>query len=112
MKQVIAIPVEEGKLCRHFGHCEQFAIIEAEDGAIQNETWLTPPPHEPGLLPAWLSEKGVTEVITAGIGRKAIRLFEQQRIRVHVGAEYKDPQELVTDYCRQSLATGINACDH
>ena len=112
MKQVVAIPLEQGRLCRHFGHCEQVAIIETEDGTIRSETRVTPPPHEPGLLPAWLSEKGVTEVITAGIGRKAIRLFEQQLIRVHVGAEYKDPQELVTDYCRQSLATGINACDH
>jgi hypothetical protein len=66
MKQVIAIPLEEGRLCQHFGHCQQFAIIEAEEGTIVNEYLVTPPPHEPGLLPAWLSERGVTEVIAAG----------------------------------------------
>ena len=112
MRQVIAIPLEEGRLCQHFGHCQQFAIIEAENGTIQNETLVTPPPHEPGLLPAWLSERDVTVVIAAGIGQKAIRLFEQQQISVHVGAEYKSPRELVSNYFQQSLVTGINACDH
>jgi predicted Fe-Mo cluster-binding NifX family protein len=34
MKQVIAIPLEEGRLCQHFGHCQQFAIIEAEEGTM------------------------------------------------------------------------------
>ncbi len=112
MKRVIAIPLEEGRLCQHFGHCRQFAIIEAEEGMILRESLLTPPPHQPGLLPAWLSERGVTEVIAAGIGQKAIELLEQQEIRVHVGAEYKSPRELVADYYRQSLVTGANACDH
>jgi predicted Fe-Mo cluster-binding NifX family protein len=112
MKQVIAIPLEEGRLCQHFGHCQQFAIIEAEEGTIVNEYLVTPPPHEPGLLPAWLSERDVTEVIAAGIGQKAIRLFQQQNISVHVGAEYKSPRELVTDHFQQSLVTGLNACDH
>lgn len=112
MKQVIAIPLEEGRLCQHFGHCRQFAIIEAEEGMILRESLLTPPPHQPGLLPAWLAERGVTEVIAAGMGQKAIKLFEQQEIRIHVGAEYKSPRELVVDYYRQSLVTSANACDH
>ncbi len=112
MKQVIAIPLEEGRLCQHFGHCRQFAIIEAEEGVILHESFLTPPPHQPGLLPAWLSERGVTDVIAAGMGKKAIKLFEQQEIRMHVGTEYKSPRELVADYYRQSLVTGANACDH
>ena len=112
MKQVIAIPLEEGRLCQHFGHCRQFAIIEAEEGTILRETLLTPPPHEPGLLPVWLAERGVTEVIAAGMGQKAIKLFEQQEIKVHVAAEYKSPRELVADYYRQSLVAGKNACDH
>ena len=27
----IAIPLAEGKLCMHFGHCEEFAIINADE---------------------------------------------------------------------------------
>lgn len=51
-------------------------------------------------------------MIAAGIGQKAIRLFEQHNIKVHVGAEYKSPRELVIDHFKQSLVTGLNACDH
>jgi predicted Fe-Mo cluster-binding NifX family protein len=28
MKQIIAIPMENGVLCAHFGHCQYFAIVE------------------------------------------------------------------------------------
>ncbi|MDX9812306.1 MAG: NifB/NifX family molybdenum-iron cluster-binding protein, partial [Bacteroidales bacterium] len=34
MKKRIAIPLEGGILCSHFGHCEQFAIVDAEDKTI------------------------------------------------------------------------------
>jgi len=27
MNKKIAIPIEDGMLCAHFGHCEQFAIV-------------------------------------------------------------------------------------
>jgi len=112
MKHLFAIPLENGRLCQHFGHCQQFALIDVENGAITNETLLTPPPHEPGLLPAWLAEKGVTEVIAGGMGQKAVNLFNAQNIRVHVGAQPKNPRELVSDWLQQSLVTGTNACDH
>jgi len=47
----IAIPTAEGKLCAHFGHCEQFALIETEEGRITGKSMHTPPPHEPGVPP-------------------------------------------------------------
>ena len=62
MKKLFAIPTENGQLCAHFGHCEKFAIIETEDNRVVNESWLTPPVHQPGvymsLYPAeWVSER-------------------------------------------------------
>ena len=53
-----AIPCAEGKLCLHFGHCESFAIVDADDAKVSARTNETPPPHEPGLLPRWLKELG------------------------------------------------------
>ncbi|NMB51362.1 MAG: ATPase, partial [Bacteroidales bacterium] len=82
MKKKIAIPLEEGILCSHFGHCQQFAIIDAEGKEITFETLVTPPPHEPGLLPGWLAEKGVTDVIAGGMGQRAINLFNERKINV------------------------------
>ena len=112
MQKRIAIPLENGILCSHFGHCEQFAIIDVENNNISGETLVTPPPHEPGLLPAWLAEKAVTDVIAGGMGQRAINLFNQQNINVFVGAQLKSPKELANDLLNNSLAAGANYCDH
>ncbi len=47
----IAIPLAEGRLAQHFGHCGVFAIIEVVDNKIKGREDLDPPPHEPGVLP-------------------------------------------------------------
>ncbi len=112
MKKRIAIPLESGILCSHFGHCEQFAIIDTENNTISSESLITPPPHEPGLLPGWLAEKGVTDVIAGGMGQRAIDLFNLQKINVFVGAQMKSPEELATDLLNNSLSAGANYCDH
>lgn len=112
MKKRIAIPLENGILCSHFGHCQQFAIIDAEGQSISAENFITPPPHEPGLLPAWLAEKGVTDVIAGGMGQRAIDLFNIQKINVFVGAPVKNPKELADDLLNDTLTAGANYCDH
>jgi len=112
MKKRIAIPLENGILCSHFGHCEQFAIIDVENNKISGESLITPPPHEPGLLPAWLAEKAVTDVIAGGMGQRAIDLFNGQNINVFVGAQLKKPTELANDLLNNSLSAGANYCDH
>lgn len=112
MKYRFAVPLENGVLCTHFGHCQEFAIIDAENNKITREILVTPPPHEPGLLPKWLSEHGVTNIIAGGIGQKAIELFNEREIKVSMGASSKKSAELVFDYLNNSLATGVNSCDH
>jgi len=112
MKCTVAIPLENGRLCAHFGHCQQFAIVQVDNNAIVSEKLITPPPHEPGLLPRWLAEQGVNEVIAGGMGQRALNLFAAQNIKVNVGAQPKSPKDLVTDWLQSSLVTGSNACDH
>lgn len=112
MKKKIAIPLERGVLCSHFGHCQQFAIVDTDELQIVREELVTPPPHEPGLLPAWLAEKGVTDIIAGGMGQKALTLFEQQNIRTFIGVAPKSSKELVQDFLQSTLITGQNACDH
>jgi len=112
MKKRIAIPLENGILCSHFGHCQQFAIVDAENNLISDEILVTPPPHEPGLLPAWLAEKGVTDVIAGGMGQRAIDLFNQQKINVFVGAPIKKSKDLANDLLNNILSAGANYCDH
>ncbi len=42
-----AIPLAEGKLTAHFGHCQEFAIVEVEDNEIKNKETLVPRPMNP-----------------------------------------------------------------
>ncbi|MFO7722703.1 MAG: NifB/NifX family molybdenum-iron cluster-binding protein [Bacteroidales bacterium] len=112
MKRCIAIPLEKGVLCAHFGHCEQFAIIEVENDAIKNIRTLTPPEHVPGLYPQWVAGFGVTDVIAGGMGQRAIGLFHEHGINVFVGAPAKGADELAIDFLSNNLDLQANYCDH
>jgi len=110
----IAIPMADGKLTNHFGHCESFALVDvdsAEKKILKRED-IIPPPHEPGLLPPWLAERGVNLVIAGGMGQRAQGLFAEQGIQVFVGAPADTPEILVGNYLSGTLQTGVNACDH
>ena len=109
----IAIPIANGQLCMHFGHCEQFALVEADEQSnIVNKTLLTPPPHAPGVLPAWLHEQGADVIIAGGMGQRAQQLFAQNDITVVVGAANGTPEDLASAYLQGALEAGENICDH
>ena len=110
----VAIPMNDGKLCMHFGHCEQFAVVDvdAESKEIKGQELLTPPAHEPGVLPRWLTGMQVTLVIAGGMGQRAQQLFTESGIEVICGAPSETPERLVTDYLTGNLAVGRNVCDH
>jgi ATP-binding protein involved in chromosome partitioning len=108
----IAIPVAEGKLTAHFGHAAEFAIVHVENQEITNKEMLIPPPHEPGVLPKWLHEQGVSVIIAGGMGQRALSLFGENDIKVMTGAPSLIPEELVQQYLSNSLETGANVCDH
>jgi ATP-binding protein involved in chromosome partitioning len=110
----VAVPVTSGVLSAHFGHCEQFVLfdVEADGKTIHNRQVLTPPPHEPGTFPKWLHEQGATVIIAGGMGSRAQSLFDQNGIRVVVGASSGEPDVLVRDFLDGRLTTGANVCDH
>lgn len=114
MKLKIAIPLAEGKLCMHFGHCEKFAVLDVDQASkkITNRTDLVPPPHAPGVLPVWLHENGVTMVIAGGMGQRAQQIFASNDIEVLVGAPADSPENLVAAYLAGTLKCGDNVCDH
>ncbi len=110
----IAIPVENGMLCSHFGHAPQFAIVEIEGSDIKASSIETPPPHEPGVLPRWLKEMGVDHVICGGIGARAVELLNQAGIEVSAGVGSDDPAKVVEAFIRGELqgASGPTCSGH
>jgi ATP-binding protein involved in chromosome partitioning len=113
-KMRIAIPLVQGKLSLHFGHCDQFAIFEIDDGIekVISRNDETPPAHAPGVLPQWLAGIGVSVIIACGMGQRAQQLFAQNGIKVVIGASSGTPEELVSAYLEKTLVTGDNICDH
>ena len=110
----IAIPTSNGNLCPHFGHCDQFCIVDVDSDSktIKSQELLTPPAHEPGVLPRWLAEMNVNMIIAGGMGQRAQQLFTQNNIKVVVGASSEQPEKLVLAYLDGTLVAGENICDH
>ena len=109
-----AVPVSGGKLATHFGHCQQFALIDIDETTktIVNQEFIASPGHEPGLLPVWLAEQGVAVIIASGMGSRAQDLFNQNRIKVALNVLGDDPEKVVMDYVGGTLKIGDDVCDH
>lgn len=113
MDKKIAIPTnEQGILDEHFGHCKLFFFLKVQEGKIVSEEQVVPPPHEPGLLPKWLAEKGVSDIIAGGMGQRAIQLFNQYGVNAFVGAPKVSARDLVKGFLDGSLNFSANYCDH
>lgn len=110
----IAIPMAAGKLAAHFGHCEKFALLDVdqEKKKILGEELVQAPPHEPGLLPGWLAERGATVILAGGMGGRAQEIFAQHGIQVLVGAPSLEPEMVAQAFLDGDLKTGSNLCDH
>jgi ATP-binding protein involved in chromosome partitioning len=110
----IAVPVTNGVLSSHFGHCERFVLFDVgEDGkSIGKKQDAIPPPHEPGTFPKWLHEQGATVIIAGGMGSRAQSLFNQNSIQVVVGATGGEPDIIVRRFLEGRLETSANICDH
>lgn len=111
---VVAIPVATGKLAAHFGHCEEFALmdVDPDQKTILGKKMVVAPPHEPGLLPGWLAKFGAEVIIAGGMGSRAQQLFDEQDILVVTGAPSMTPESIIQAFLEEKLQTGPNLCDH
>jgi len=110
----IAIPVSDGRLSAHFGHCDRFAFFDVDPAAktILKSEELDAPAHQPGLLPPWLAEHGAEMIIAGGMGVRAQTLFSGQGIQVLTGAPSEAPEKVIEAYLAGTLERGQNICDH
>lgn len=95
----------------HFGHTKEFVIYSVEGNVVANETFVTPPPHEPGVLPKFLADNGVDTIITGGMGAMAVRLFNGNNIEVILGAA-GSIQAALDEYLNDTLLSTGSSCNH
>lgn len=110
----IAIPMTGNGLEQHFGHCQRFAFIDVNPASklIVSTTEIAAPKHQPGLLPPWLKEHGVTHVIAGGIGNRARSLCSELSIEVIAGANSDEATVLVQQFLNGELATTDHLSSH
>ena len=109
----VAVPVENGRICPHFGHAPQFAFVDVSGEKAVSMEVMVPPPHEPGVLPRWLKDQGATHVVCGGIGAGAVNILRDNGIQLIAGVTGMEPQEAAVSAVNGRLegVTGPT-CDH
>lgn len=75
----IAVATENGQVAQHFGRCPEYTLLDVESGQIRSKVVIPNPGHQPGFLPPYLAEKGVSCIIAGGMGPSAQDLFDRHR---------------------------------
>ena len=106
----IAIATDNNEVSAHFGRCRFYTIFEVNDKKITGQSAVETPGHQPGMLPPFLSQKGVNVVIAGGMGPRAQTLFKQMNIEPIIGVTGK-VDDAIRDYLQGKLETGESTCD-
>ncbi|UCH34959.1 MAG: dinitrogenase iron-molybdenum cofactor [Armatimonadota bacterium] len=107
----VAIATDGDEVAAHFGRCEAYTIAELADGAICRQQVIPNPGHEPGFLPNYLAERGVTCMIAGGMGPRAQMLFDEHGIETIVGVVGK-VEGVIVALLRGELRSGESLCEH
>lgn len=81
----IAVTYENETIFQHFGHTQQFMIVDAEDGKILNSTLIKTNGSGHGALAQILKQAQADVLICGGIGGGAQRALEEAGIRLYGG---------------------------
>lgn len=93
MSRIIAIPSAnpgglDAPLGAHFGHCDLYTLVTAENGEVSKVNVIPNVPHQQGgcMAPVQhLSANGVTQLIAGGMGLRPLMGFNQVGIQVFFG---------------------------
>ena len=107
----IAISTDNGYVSPHFGRCASYTIAEIKEGKVLHTEEIPNPGHEPGFLPKYLSDKGVTYIIAGGMGPRAQGLFAQNDIKTIIGVQ-GPIDKVIKDIISQDLKPGVDMCEH
>lgn len=107
----IAVATEGGNVAQHFGRCQEYTLFDFVDGKAVNKVVIPNPGHEPGFLPGYLAEKGVSCIIAGGMGPRAQNLFTQHRISTVLGITGA-VDDAIQSYVDGRLQSGESLCEH
>jgi len=107
----IAVAIENGDVCPHFGHAPFYRLFETSDKTITGSSDHQSPGHAPGVLPKWLSELKANVIIAGGMGPRAEELFVAAGIEPIIGVS-GPAEDAVKAYLDGTLSCGESSCGH
>ncbi len=73
----------------HFGRCTYYVLVDLEDREVKQVNTVANPyydQHQPGQVPGFIRGQGADVMLTGGMGRRALALFEQYGVEAVTGA--------------------------
>jgi predicted Fe-Mo cluster-binding NifX family protein len=111
----IAIPTRGTEVDNHFGHCEMYTVITADDNHNITKTEILPSPQGCGCksnIAAVFQQAGVTVMLAGGIGEGAINVLGAHGIEVVRGCS-GDVITLAERFLKGELVdSGISCSQH
>lgn len=83
----IALSTKGNDVYGHFGSCENFTLVDIQDGKVASKEVVGTEGNHHGSLPGYLASLGVNLVISGGMGEGAQNKLAQQGIDVITGVE-------------------------
>jgi predicted Fe-Mo cluster-binding NifX family protein len=99
----------------HFGRCPYYVLADVEGGEVRDVATVTNPffsNHQPGQVPRFISEQGADVIMTGGMGRRALAIFQEESIETVTGAhgtvgealrDYLGGRLMGAEPCRDSM---------
>lgn len=106
-----AIATELNRVAQHFGRCPEYTLVECAEGKVQQMEVIPNPGHEPGFLPRYLANHGISCIIAGGMGPRAQSLFAEQGIKTITGISGL-VDDVIDAYLTGNLQPGESSCDH
>jgi len=108
----IAIPTRGNTVDEHFGHCEMYTVITADDNRNITNTEILPSPQGCGCksnIAAVFQQIGVEVMLAGGIGEGAINVLNRHGIKVVRGCS-GDVNALAKVYLNGKLVDSGASC--
>ena len=108
----IAVTYENGQVCQHFGHCEQFKLYDVQDGQVVSSQVVSAIGSGHGALAGFLQQHQVDTLICGGIGGGARTALAEAGIQLYPGVS-GDADSKVADLLAGKLAFDPDTqCSH
>jgi predicted Fe-Mo cluster-binding NifX family protein len=95
----------------HFGRCPYYVLVDVEGREVREVSARENPfynAHQPGQVPRFLRQQDADVIVTGGMGRRAIAIFEAENVETVTGAQ-GTVAEALADYLGGRLA-GAEPC--